>query len=214
MPDRFMKKTLFLICICLPLLSVSCTEDKQTLQRYARAKDMYANGRFPETSAVLAGMNNFVPALVLRAKAEYFSGDLARAEAASRRAIRRRPSSFEAKLYLARILRDKGDLPQAEKMTLGLLADNPQDIRTLRFASELAMLRGKDHEAQALLDQAAELSAENAMVFLDRARLHWAAGRSGEALQDLKTAGVMLPWDTPLAKSIERLESIIREAAE
>jgi tetratricopeptide (TPR) repeat protein len=203
------------LCIGLPLLSVvavSCAADEQTMQRYAKAKDMYAQGRFSESSAILAEMNNFTPALALRAKTEYFSGDIAKAEAASRMAIRRRPSSFEAKPYLARTLRDKGDLPQAEKMALGLLADNPQDIRTLRFASELAMLRGKNHEAQALLDQAAELSAESAMVFLDRARLHWAAGRNGDALQDLKKAEVMLPWDTPLARSIERLESIIKEA--
>jgi tetratricopeptide (TPR) repeat protein len=191
----------------------SCTRaDEETLRRYARAKDLYAQGRFSETSSLLSETKNFVPALALRGKAEYFSGNLAKAEAFCRRALKRRPEAFEAKLYLARILRDSGDLDKAEKAALELLADNPQDIRTLRFASDIAIKRGKSNEAHAFLDQAADLSAESAMVLLDRARLHWVAGRGGQALEDLRRAQAMLPWDTPLSKSIENLESIIKEA--
>jgi tetratricopeptide (TPR) repeat protein len=173
---------------------------------------MYAQGRFAESAGLLAALNHFPPALVLRAKAEYFSGELEKAEQSCRRAIKRRHSSLEAKLYLARILRDRGDLTEAAQAAESLLADNPQDIRALRFASGLALERGNTGEAAALLDQAAELAAECALVMLDRARLRWIAGRGAEALADLARARAMLPPDTPLVRSVANLESRIMEA--
>ena len=199
-------------CVTVLLCLGSCAAGEEELQRYARAGDMYAQGRFSETIGLLGGMNQFPPALVLKAKAEYFSGELEKAENTCRQAIRRRRSSYEARLYLARILRDRGDTSGAEKTAESLLADNPQDIRVLRFASNLALERGKTGEAAALLDQAAELSAESALVLLDRARLHWTAGRGAEALEDLSRAKAMLPWETPLARSVEYLETSIKEA--
>ncbi|HCC37853.1 MAG TPA: hypothetical protein DEQ14_09690 [Treponema sp.] len=203
---------LFFVVLAASCLAVSCSGDGGDFSRYAQARDLYASGRFPEASNILSEMNDFVPALILRAKAEYFSGNLAEAESLCKKAIRRRPSSFEAKFYLAKILWERGDLSRCEKIVLGLLADNPGDVRTLRFASELAMDRGKTHEAGALLDQAAEFSAESAMVFLDRARLRWTAGRGVDALDDLDRAGTLLPVESPVAKSIEQLKSIIKEA--
>jgi len=187
--------------------------DEQTLIQYARAGELYRQGRFADTSELLADIKKFPPALSLRGKAEYFSGDLDKAELYCRKAVRYRPTAFEAKLYLARVLSEKGEIKEAEKLAFNLLADNPNDIRTLRFASALAKQQGKLHEAQSLLDQAAELSAESAMVLLERARMHWAAGRSEQALEDLQRANAMLPWDTPLAKSIAQLESVIQEAS-
>jgi tetratricopeptide (TPR) repeat protein len=208
-----MKRTIAGCCaafLCAGI-TVSCNAaNEQTLRQYARAKEMYAQGRFAETSSLLEDTKKFGPALTLRGKAEYFSGDLDKAELSCRRAMRRQPAAFEAKLYLARVLREKGETENAEKLAFALLSDNPYDIRALRFASALASQQGRTHEAKVLLDQAAELSAENAMVLLDRARLHWKAGRSAEALEDLERAQLMLPWDTPLAKSIEHLESVIR----
>jgi tetratricopeptide (TPR) repeat protein len=186
--------------------------DEETLLRYARARGMYAEGRFSEAASLLSGMKRFSPALILLGKAEYFAGEGERAEAAFRRAVKLNPSAFEARLYLARILRGRGEREEAEGITESLLADNPQDIRVLRFGSGLAREGGKTAEAAALLDQAAELSAESALVFLDRARLRWIAGRGEDALEDLGRARAMLPRDTPLLKSIEHLESLVREA--
>ena len=195
-----------LVCSCAASVS------EEIFDRYVRAGDMYAQGRFTETAGLLAGINHFPPALVLRAKAEYFSGELEKAENTCRQAIRRRHTALEAKLYLARILRDKGDPAGAERIAESLLTDNPQDIRALRLASGLALEQGKTGEAFALLDQAAEFSAECALVLLDRARLRWIAGRGTEALEDLARAGAMLPHDTPLARSVVNLESRITEA--
>lgn len=205
-------KTAVLICAVF-LSAVSCKKapDTETIRLYVHASQAYTHGRFAEVAEILYGINNFPPVLILRAKAEYFSGNLEEAEKLCRRAIKLRSSSLEAKLYLARILREKGDLTGAEAETESLLADNSQDIRALRLAAELAGERGKIDEAAALLDKAAEFSAESAMVLLDRARLRWTVNRSAEALEDLSRARAMLPWDTPLLRSISNLENIIKE---
>jgi tetratricopeptide (TPR) repeat protein len=208
-----MKLHLMLIVCTVTLFLVSCakTPDTETIRLYVRATEAYASGKFPETREILGKEKMFAPALVLRAKAEYFSGDFDSAEKTCYTAIRRRPSSFEAKLFLARILREKDNIKGAVQLTESLLTDNPQDIRTLRLAAELAGEDGKNDEAGAFLDRAAEFSVESAMVLLDRARLRWTAGRGREALEDLSRARAMLPWDTPLLRSIINLEKIISE---
>ena len=185
--------------------------DQQTLRLYANAHELYSNGRFFETAELLNSVNHFTPALTLRAKAEYFSGDINRAENSFKRAVKTRPGNFEARLYLARILRDRGEAAKAKQLVENLLADNPHDVRALRFAATLAMELGDPAGASVLLDQAAELSADGAMVLLDRARLSWIAGKGGEALEDLARARAMLPWDTPVARSIDQLENRIAE---
>jgi tetratricopeptide (TPR) repeat protein len=212
-------KGLVPVLACFPWLGIffilaACSPkpNEEDLSRYVRARSLYAGGRFEEAAAMLSGLENFPPALVLRGKAEYFAGEDEKAEAFFRQAVKRNPSAFEARLYLAWILRARGDYPEAEKIAEALLADNPQDIRTLRLSSSLAGERGKTEEAVAFLDEAAELSAEGALVLLDRARLRWIAGRGGEALEDLSRARAMLPPDTPLLRSIEHLETAVKEA--
>jgi len=205
-------KTLLFICVVVPL-SISCaqTPDEETVRLYAYASQAYASGKFEETVEILREEKKFQPALTLRAKAEYFSGDLESAEKTCRKALKLRSSSVETKLYMVRILREKGDLQGAVQLTESLLADNPQDIRALRLAAELAFEREKNDEAAIFLDRAAEFSAESAMVLLDRARLRWTAGRGMEALEDLGRARAMLPWDTPLLGAIGNLEKLIKE---
>jgi tetratricopeptide (TPR) repeat protein len=208
-----MKLRFIYIAYTVILILVSCvkTPDTETFRLYIRATEAYSAGKFPETREILDKEKRFAPALVLRAKAEYFLGDFDNAEKTCRTAIRRRPSSFEAKLFLARILREKDDIKGAVQLTESLLADNPQDIRALRLAAEIASENGKNDEAAAFLDRAAEFSAESAMVLLDRARLRWTAGKRHEALEDLKRAKAMLPWDTPLLRTIVNIERIISE---
>lgn len=200
------------------IFAVSCGQkppDEETVRLYARAGSAYAQGKFQETAVILQETKKFPPALVLRAKAQYFSGDFEEAEKSCRRALKLRPSSFEAKLYLARILREKGDLRGAAEAVEALLADNPQDISALYFASQLASETGRNDEVAIFLDRAAELSSESALVLLDRARLRWVSGAGDaagvKALEDLSRAKAMLPWNTPLEKSITNLEKRIKE---
>jgi tetratricopeptide (TPR) repeat protein len=179
---------------------------------YVNAMELYGSGEFSQTAELLSGVKKFSPALTLRAKSEYFLGNLDQAEKSCIRAVKYQPAAFEAKLFLARILRDKGESEKAKQLTEDMLADNPNDVRLLRFASGLAVERGDAVEAAVLLDRAAELSADSAMVLLDRARLRWIAGRGTEALEDLSRAGAMLPRNTPVLRSVNQLEKTITEA--
>jgi len=203
---------IFSCLFILFLMSCVKSPNAETIRLYVKASESYAQGRFFEVTEILHNQNNFPPALILRAKAEYFFGDLEKAEKSCRRAIKLRPSFSEANLYLARILREKSDLAGAEAVTEKLLSDNPQDIRALRLSAELASDYGKYDEAAVFLDRAAEFSAESAMALLDRARLRWVSGKPEGALEDLSRARAMLPWDTPLLRSISNLEKIINEA--
>jgi tetratricopeptide (TPR) repeat protein len=185
--------------------------DADDVRLYVNAMELYGNGEFAQTAELLSGVKKFSPALTLRAKSEYFLGNLDQAEKSCIRAVKYQPAAFEAKLFLARILREKGETEKAKQLTEDMLTDNPNDVRLLRFSAMLAVERGESIEAAVLLDRAAELSADSAMVLLDRARLRWIAGRGTEALEDLSRAGAMLPRNTPVLRSVNQLEKTITE---
>jgi len=216
----FLSAVVLIFAMYDAVCAISCSgkngkaPDTETLRVFVSASDAYSQGRFAEAAEILKDQKNFVPSLILRAKAEYFSGDWEEAEKTCRRAIKLRSSSLEASLYLARILREKNNPKEARSVTEALLADNPQDIRALRLAAELSSDAGRYDEAVIFLDKAAEYSAECAMVLLDRARLRWVSAGTDEtalrsALDDLSRAKAMLPWDTPLFRSISNLERTI-----
>lgn len=206
-----MNRGIFSALVGLALVSCFPAGDEELPLRYARAQKSYQEGNFSETVKLLAGIRNFAPALILRGKGEYFSGDSGAAESSFRRARKLRPASAEAGLYLGRILRERGDMAGAAALSESLLADDPLDPRVLRFAAGLAGEAGRADSALAYLDRAAEASAESALVFVDRAQARWIAGRGQEALEDLAKARALLPWDTPLVRSIHNLESTIKE---
>ncbi|MDR2631040.1 MAG: tetratricopeptide repeat protein [Spirochaetaceae bacterium] len=211
------KKAMPLGLVILSILVMACHSrkvDEDTLLLYARSEAAYGEGRFEELISLLSGVRSFTPALILRGKAEYFSGDSKAAEGSFRRALSIRPSSVEASLYLARLLREREEPEEAEGIINTLLEDDPANIRALRLGAELYREKGPAGEgtAAALLDRAVEASAETALVFVDRARFRWIGGNGEGALQDLRSAKSLLPWDTPLFRSIENLESAIEEA--
>lgn len=199
------------ILIFLATLFISCKDEvnEETLILYSRASAAYAQGRFEETSLMLEKVKNFSPALVLRSKALYFSGRGNEAEVLLRKTLRKTPGSGEAALFLARILREQNKDDEAQKVAEIMLRNNPQDIRALRLASGLALQRGDAEDAAALLDRAVEASAETALVFVDRAKLRWTAGNGGGALEDLRKAELLLPWNTSLNKGIGDLRTVI-----
>ena len=204
--------------VCLAACSVPAVSDKALLL-YARSRGFYRDGRFSETAKLLAAEENFVPALVLRGKAQYLCGDLDAAGKTLKRALALKAHDAEASLFLARVFRESGNRNEAQKLAEKILGDNPSDIRALRFTAELAAERGPSGEAAsaALLDRAAEaslaVSAEAAMVFLDRARLRWKGGNREGALEDLRRSRVLLSEDGPVLRAVEKLESVIREVS-
>ena len=200
------------------LLAMTCATPApgdETLLLYARSQGVYSEGRFAEAARMLAGESGFVPALVLRGKAEYLSGNLDAAGKSLKRALSLKPHDAEAALFLARLNRENGNTKEAQRLTEKILGDHPRDIRTLRFAAELARERGVSGEAVSavLLDRAVEASVESALVFLDRARLRWSGGNHAGALEDLRRARTLLSEDSPVLKAVEVLESIISEVS-
>ena len=197
------------------LCTISCVPQEpgdETLLLYARTMDVFRSGRFAEAAVMLKGENKFAPSLILRGKAEYFSGDLASSEKTLRRAAALNPRSSDAALYLARVLREAGNAAGAQKLIDSLLGDHPSDVRALRFAAALARDRGVSGEAAsaALLEKAVEALSESALVFLDRARQRWIGGNGSGALEDLDRAKALLPAESPVKRSLEKLESAIR----
>jgi tetratricopeptide (TPR) repeat protein len=212
-----MKRRLFLLLAALPAFFLfSCARkeaDEETLLLYTRAAGLYREGRFSETAEMLSEAKQFFPAVLLRGKAEFLSGNDEGAEKSLRRALALKPGSADAALSLARLLREQGRAAEAERLVEEVLGEDPQNIRALRLGADLAREKGPAGEADAaaFLNRAAEASFETALVFLDRARLRWTGGKGEEALEDLRRAKALLPEDIPLVKSIEKLESLILE---
>jgi tetratricopeptide (TPR) repeat protein len=195
------------------------TVDDKTLLLYARARNLYEDGRFAETIAALSRENAgtkidfFVPALVLRGKAEFFSGNVAGAEKTFRRVLYLRPAQIESSLYLAVVLRETGRDSAAKKIIEGLLADDSANIRALRLAAGLNATGGGGEigTSIAFLDRAVAVCEEVALVFLDRARLLWIDGNRAEALSDLSRAKALAQDSGELLRVINSLENTIVE---
>ncbi|MDR2552486.1 MAG: tetratricopeptide repeat protein [Treponema sp.] len=201
-----------LVLLTVPVFFNSCRTDRadeKTLLLYSRSAAAYAQGRFQEASDLLKEVEGFSPALTLRAKALYFDNRPGEAEPLLRRVLRRNPGSGEAALFLARILREQEKEGEARILIEDVLRNNPQEIRALRLASDLAARRGDAEDAAALLDRAVEASAETALVYIDRAKLRWIAGNGGGALEDLRRAEILLPWNASLGRGIGDLRRII-----
>jgi len=197
--------------LCCILACAPFEPDEKVLLHYIRCQDVYREGKFSEAAKMLGGEKKFVPALVLRGKAEYLSGDLASAEKSLRQALSREGGNTDTLIFLARICRETGKSGEARQMAGKILANNPLDVRALRFMAELERERGAPGEAAsvAFLDRAVEASAESALVFLDRARSRWIGGNSSGALEDLGRARALISKDSPVYRAVERLEAVI-----
>jgi tetratricopeptide (TPR) repeat protein len=181
------------------------------MSRYAKARSVYAEGRFQEAAALLLPLKAFPQALTLRGKALYFQGQLEEAGEALARARKLRPSSFEAGLYLARLRSEQGDHEGARELVEELLADDSENIRALRYASELAFLQERPGDGFAFLEKAAGAGGEFALVFLDRARIRWIRGDGKGALEDLEKASLLAGEEGLLGRAVAGLQKTIKE---
>jgi tetratricopeptide (TPR) repeat protein len=208
----FVGFVLFASSACSKQAAAQEAATEAQLVMYVRAKALYDDGRFAETVQLLE-KETFIQSRVLRGKAFFFSGDLENAEKQLRAVLKKRPSAVEASVYLARILREKGDGSAAETVVNRILGDDPQNIRALRLAADLQKDKGPEYSAQALayLDRAVDASMETAMAILERARHKWLLGRDEEALADLAGAKTLFPPDTPALKVVDNLQSTIEE---
>jgi tetratricopeptide (TPR) repeat protein len=192
------------------LLSCRGKMNEAELLAYVRAAEAYRAGHFREAADAASAIGNFVPVLLLRGKAEYFLGNTAAAEKYFNRAMRGRRGTGEAALYLVRVYREEGREAEALRLAEKILESDPSNTGALRLAASL----NRDSAAAAsLLDRAVEASGETALVYLDRARFRWTAGRAEEALEDLRKTRILLPEESVLVKSVTNLERAIRQAS-
>ena len=213
--NRILLSILLLLIIFFSFSSCKQKEpSEETILQYTRASVAYFESRFTEAAEILLPLKSFPPALVLRGKALYFSDKSDEAEKSFCRALSLRPTSTEASIYLARILKDKGMLKEAESIVASIISDDPSDIRAFRLAAELSFSKGAigESEGNNYLDKAIEASTEAAMAFLDRAHRRWISGNGNGALADLRAAKVLVPLNAPLYRSISSLEKTILEA--
>ncbi|MDR2865524.1 MAG: tetratricopeptide repeat protein [Spirochaetaceae bacterium] len=218
----FLKHIPKLYIIFGTLLSFSCSSkeiDEDTLLVYVRAVSLYNEGKFKESILMLDGAeggakktDGFVPALVLRGKAHYFSGASASAENDFRHALKIRPAHKEASLYLARILHGRGEKEAAMELVQSLLTDDPYDVIALRLASELTK---DDPQGEAVsfsyLNRAVEAGSQSAAAFLERARINWINGRIEDALHDINAAKALVNAGSVLYRVIDNLEKTIKK---
>jgi tetratricopeptide (TPR) repeat protein len=217
-PEKFfLPAVLFIVLLLFACSSKEVSED--TLLLYIRAAALYNEGKFNDAIVLLDGkenggeIKNFIPAIVMRGKAHYFLGTLDEAENQFRRAIKLRPAQKEARLYLARVLQNKGDGKSAMMIVESLLADDPYDVRTLRLAAELT--KNDEHGGKtaslSYLNRAVEAGSESAFVLLERARRNWINGKAEDALNDISGAKTLTGIDTPLYRVIDNLEKTIKQ---
>jgi tetratricopeptide (TPR) repeat protein len=192
------------------LLSCTGKMNETELLAYVRAVEAYRAGHFREAADAASGIGNFVPVLLLRGKAEYFLGNAAGAEKYFHRAMKGRNGTGEAALYLVRVYREEGRDEEALRLAEKILESDPSNTGALRLAASLSR---DSAAAVSLLDRAVEASGETALVYLDRARFRWAAGRAEEALEDLRKTRILLPQESVLVRSVTNLERAIRQAS-
>jgi tetratricopeptide (TPR) repeat protein len=192
------------------LFSCAGNMNEGELLAYVRASEAYRAGHFREAADAASRIGDFVPVLLLRGKAEYFLGNAAEAEKHFRKAMRGRNETGEAALYLVRVLREEGREGEALSLAEKILESDPSNTGALRLAASLS----RDNAvAVSLLDRAVEASGETALVYLDRARFRWVAGRTEEALEDLRKTRILLPSGSVLVKSVTNLERAIRQTS-
>jgi predicted Zn-dependent protease len=209
------------------LFSVSCSSKEISddgLLVYIKASSFYNEGKFKEAIAFLDDESNhqnhrelkrFVPAMVLRGKANYFLNEFDEAENYLRMALKKRPAQKDASLFLARALQGKGESEAALNVVEDMLGDDPYDVRTLRLAAEITKSDGQSGGATSIayLNRAAEAvssaGTESALVLLERSRRSWMNGKSEQALEDIYGAKTLVSKDSAIYMAIDNLEKII-----
>lgn len=183
----------------------------EELDRYNRALGLYSEGRYEEAAGLISSLGGAYAAQVLRGKALFFSETYAEAEKTFRKALDLRPSSVEARLYLAFIQRASGSETEARRLAEDILVDDPGNLRAYRLLVDLT----EDQQNKgALLNQALDSAGDVALLFVERARSRWIAGDGSGALQDLAAALALLPSDSIMRPPVESLRATIAAQTE
>lgn len=128
--------------------------------------------------------------------------------------VRKDPNDVSARVSLARISLQQGQLDEAEAVLKGL----PQSILVAQTRVQLCMLRGNAQEAVRLCDETVKNNSQTAAAYLLRAWTYAGLGQNDKAEPDFAQAVTMDPNDPRLwadrarfYQSIRRREEAIRD---
>lgn len=211
---------LYLSCSATEEASSAIYEDPPEL--YSRALGAWRQGDWQACAELLDSLLTEGPmsrtnphryrALLLRGKALYMEASVASYSEAAwvlEAALRERPSSSEAAVWLARVYVGQAKQGAAGDLLERLLEDCPANTEALRLSASLAAGQQDAAGAMALLEQAAAGKTELALVFLDKACMEQAAGDRQGCLLDLDLALQLAGEESLLGRRIVQLQTLL-----
>lgn len=206
----------FFACVVISvamLASCNAGGNKLLLETYISAMDAYEKNDLDDSQQLLNKClkldSSFAPAHVLLGKIVFMKDDPKTAALHFRKALKKQPSFIDARIWLVRSLRLQGEKAEADGLLDSILADDPFNASALRLKAGMASELGDIAGAARYLERAVSGLSESATVFIDRANLLWIAGKKELALQDLRTAQMLLPDGSMLKVSARELEARI-----
>jgi Flp pilus assembly protein TadD len=173
---------------------------------FGTTKTRYTEADDPKALIALDKALNDVTAL-------YLAGDLARAAASCREVVRRRPTMTLARIYLAQIERERGNLKGAINALRPAAAANPGDVETVSLLAASLTEAGRAREAVALVEPLAKQDTPDLQILtaygLGLARL----GRIEEALAALDRAKAQDPSNARLLVDTGTVRMIANDRA-
>lgn len=210
-----MKRTYALPCGLLGLLAIACLAcagrkpDDRLVQEFIGAKAQYERGELSAALDVLRKVYDrdptFFQASFLYGKAAYFRGEASTAYKVFASLGAAYPDSVESALWLARCRFDAKLVKEAEAGLSRLLARNPDDARILFQLAVVREAQGKPQDALVYLKRAQAGSDDQALAYLESARLYYQIGDAAAAKADLSRASAVAEPASPLRAAIRQL---------
>lgn len=207
-----MKKTItFVLAAVLILVTVSCSRQpsEKVLQSYLTALQAYESQKLDQALQLAKSVQReaalFAPAFNLAGRILYAQGEIDSAIIDFSKAVELQKSSIDNRLWLARALNAGGRSEEVLLVLNSILTDNENNVAALRMLATAAKENDDAAESLYLLNQAISGQAEYGLVFMDRAELLWAAGKSDDALRDMRIAIELLPAGSALSAAAEEI---------
>jgi Flp pilus assembly protein TadD len=122
------------------------------------------------------------------AKTAFAERRFARAEELARLAAREHPGSPGVRIFLARVLLERGRLPEAATLFQEALRTDPADLGAVRGLGLAALGLGREQEAVLHLTRVAQGRADDALAWKELALAQRAAGDTAGAMGSARTS--------------------------
>ncbi len=183
--------------------------DRTEIDLYLRAVNAYHNADFELclsiSSALIEGNSSFHQAGLLKAKAEYFSGNYAAAAQTLEEVQKKKENYYEAELWLIRSLIQIDELDKAVALGEDLLSRAPEDPRILGALASAALILNDFRAAIEYRKRASLFEEELALNRIELAKIYSGILNPETALQQLKRALELLSPHSPLRRAVTEL---------